>query len=116
MMVGSGPARGARADMVFERLGRQMYRRRRLVLGIWALILLGSVPFAPRLPSVLKAGGFANGTSESDRAVALLQDDLHWYASTLTIIYSSSRMTVHDAPFERAMQTSLAPLRRLPHV
>jgi RND superfamily putative drug exporter len=102
--------------VVFERLGRQMYRRRRLVLGIWALILLGSLPVAPRLPGVLKAGGFANGTSESDRAVALLQDDLHWYASTLTIIYTSSRLTVRDAAFERAVRASVAPLRRLPHV
>ena len=39
--------------------------------------------------------------------MALLQNDLHWYASTLTIIYASTRLTVHDAAFAQAVTDDL---------
>jgi len=102
--------------MGFEWLGRQMYRRRWVVIALWTLIVLASAPFAPRLHDVLKPGGFANGVSEADRAVTLLQNDLHWYASTLTIIYTSNGPTIADPRFKSAVLASLAPLRRLPHL
>ena len=50
----------------------------------------------------------------STRAMGKVDFHLHSYASTLTIIYASTRLTVHDAAFRRAVLTSLAPLRRLP--
>src|SRR5690348_10010883 len=76
---------------VFERLAHAVYRRRWTVIAIWAVLLLISIPFVPRVSSVLKGGGFDNGTSESDRATNALVDDLGFYRTSLTIIFSSDR-------------------------
>ena len=57
----------------FDRLGRFVVRRAWLVVGAWALVLLAAIPFAPRVPGVLTAGGFILDDLESARAKALLE-------------------------------------------
>ncbi len=100
---------------MFYRLGRAMYRRRSIVLVIWVTVLLTSTPFALRVDSVLKGGGFSNGVSESERANNLLTADLAFNPS-LSIIFSSSKLRATDAPFRRAMDAALAPAAVLPGV
>lgn len=101
---------------MFERLGHTMYRARWLVLGLWFVVLVISLPFVPRVSSVLKGGGFANGVSESDQATSLLVRDLGFYPSNLTVIFTSPSMKASDPRFRRAMEQALAPARALPHV
>ena len=67
------------ASGMFHSLGLFAYRRRYLVIAAWIVVLCASLPLLPRLHSVLHGGGFANGTSEADRALALLQSDLRYY-------------------------------------
>jgi RND superfamily putative drug exporter len=99
---------------LFERLGRAMYHGRWVVIGIWLTVLLVSLPFVPRVSSVLKGGGFANGVS--DQATSLLVRDLHFYPSNLTVIFTSPTLTATDPRFRRAMEQALVPARSLPHV
>ncbi len=101
---------------MFDRLGRTMFRARRLVVVAWLLVLLCSIPFAPRASSALKGGGFANGTSETDQATALLVSDLGYYPSNLTVVFSSPTLRAEDPRFRRAMEAALAPVARLPKI
>jgi len=100
---------------LFYRLGRAMYHRRWAVLALWLVVLLVSIPFVPRIGSVLESGGFNNGVAESDRANTLLINDLGFNPS-LSIIFSSSQLRATDARFRQAMITALAPAATLPHV
>lgn len=101
---------------MFYRLGLFTYRRRFAVIGVWLVLLLASLPLLPHLEEVLQGGGFANGVTESDRALTLLQDDLHYYPSAVTIIFSNPTLHVGDAAFRADMSHALAGLSRLPHL
>ncbi len=108
------PAPGIYSSVMFYALGLFAYRRRYLVIAVWALVLLASLPFLPRLESVLQGGGFTNGASESDRALALMQSDLHYYPSAVDIIFSDPRLRVTDPAFRADMTAALTRLRGLP--
>ena len=56
----------------FDRLGRFVVRRAWWVVGAWVALLLVAIPFAPRVPGQLSAGGFILDDLESARAKALL--------------------------------------------
>jgi RND superfamily putative drug exporter len=101
---------------VFEQLGRTMYRARWLVVILWLVVLGTSLPFLPRVSGVLKGGGFANGTSESDYATNLLVENLGVPPSSLTVIFSSPTLRATDPKFQAAMRTALAPAAQLPDV
>ncbi len=101
---------------MFYRLGLFTYRRRFAVIGVWFVLLLASLPLLPHLEEVLQGGGFANGVTESDRALTLLQNDLHSYPSAVTIIFSNPRLHVGDAAFKADMARALGGLSRLPNL
>ncbi|MGH2344718.1 MAG: MMPL family transporter, partial [Chloroflexota bacterium] len=101
---------------MFEQLGRTMYRARWTVVILWLLVLGASLPFLPRVSGVLKGGGFANGTSESDYATNLLVDNLGVPPSSLTVIFSSPTLRATDPRFQAAMRAALVPAAHLPDV
>jgi len=101
---------------VFERLGRAIYHARWAVLTVWLLVLALSVPFVSQVSHVLKGGGFANGTSESDRATNLLVADLGVPPSSLTVIFSSPTLRAVDPRFQQAMRAALVPAAHLQDV
>src|SRR5918912_3083470 len=101
---------------MFHSLGLFAYRRRYLVIAAWMAVLLASLPLLPRLHSVLHGGGFASGTSEADRSLALLQSDLRYYPSAVTIIFSDKRLHVGEPAFKNDIERALAGLRELPHL
>jgi len=101
---------------MFYRLGLFSFRRRRLVIGVWALAVLLSLPFLPFLEGSLSGGGFANGTTDADRALTLLQTDLHYYPSAVTIIFSDPTLHVTDPAFRADMTRALDGLRGLPRL
>jgi len=101
---------------MFYRLGHWTYRRRYLVIAAWIIVLLVAAPFLPRVQSVLSGGGFANGTTDSDRALSLLQSDLHYYPSAVTIIFSDPTLRVDAPAFRQDMSAALDRLKGLPHL
>lgn len=63
---------------MFYRLGLAMVRRRWLVLGVWLLAVAAALPFAPRIASVLQSGGFSSPDMQSQQAIDLLTQKLHY--------------------------------------
>jgi RND superfamily putative drug exporter len=64
-------------QQAMDRLTSFLERRRRLVLGVWIVLLLASLPFAARQTEHLTSGGFAipgSGSEAVDRALADFED------------------------------------------
>ncbi len=100
---------------MFYRLGGAIYYRRWVVLAVWLVALLASIPFAPRVGSALDGGGFSNGISESVLANNLLVTDLKFNPS-LSIVFSSTSLRAADPRFRTAVDAALGPAAGLPHV
>lgn len=96
-------------------LGKLVYRHRFAVLLVWALVLAGALPLAPRAPGVLRAGGFA-ADSETQRAADLYRARFGAYPATLSAVFTSDRLTTADPRYLAGVEQTLAPLRQLPEV
>ena len=62
--------------MSFDHLGRFTVRRRWWIVTAWAALILLAIPFAPRAPGALSAGGFILAELESSRAKQVLRRSL----------------------------------------
>ncbi|HEX5506685.1 MAG TPA: MMPL family transporter [Thermomicrobiales bacterium] len=102
--------------MSFLRFGHAVYRRRKVVVGLWVALVLLSLPLAPRVASVLKVGGFSSDTMEASRAVAELQRNLGYQPTTLSIIFTSQAWTVDDPRFVAAADAAVRDLKSVPQV
>ena len=100
----------------FERLGRFVHRRRWVVIGVWAAIVLLALPFAPQAPGALKAGGFSLDDLESARARGVLERELGVPPSGLAIVYRSDSVTAGSPEWTAAAAAVLAALDGAPHV
>ena len=87
-----------------------MVRRRWLVLGVWLLALAIALPFAPRITSVLQSGGFSSPDMQSQQAVDLLVQKLHYQLNAVQILFSSPTMTADDPRFIQEANATLARL------
>src|SRR3954452_21679350 len=95
----------------FARLGRLAVRRRWLIVGIWAAILLVAIPIAPHVVGVLRAGGFILDDLESARAKALLQTELGAPPSAVVVVLHSATAVAGSPAFEVAAAEAV---RRIP--
>ena len=95
---------------MFYRLGLAMVRRRWLVLIVWLVALAIALPFAPRITSVLQSGGFSSPDMESQQAVDLLVQKLHYQLNAVQILFSSPTMTADDPRFIQEANMTLARL------
>ena len=102
--------------MSFLRLGYFLYRRRKIVVALWALLVLVSLPLAPRAPGIMRVGGFSSDNAESSQALATLQRNLDFKATNLSIIFSSNEWTVDDPRFAAATEAALRDLATVPEV
>jgi RND superfamily putative drug exporter len=101
----------------FERLGRFTYRRRWWILAAWALLVLVAIPFAPRAPGALRAGGFSLDDLESARARATLVQELGVPPSALVLVYESTGPArAGDPAFEAAVRAATADVATAPYV
>lgn len=95
---------------MFYRLGLATVRWRYWILGIWAVIVLAALPFAPRAPGALAPGGFTSPDMPSQRAIAELEQGLHTSFTSVLIIFSSRTMTASDPRFQAEAAATVAPL------
>ncbi|MFL5717365.1 MAG: MMPL family transporter [Chloroflexota bacterium] len=100
----------------FERLGRFVVIHRRAVIATWALILLAALPFAPRAPSVLSAGGFSLDDLPSAQARHVLERELGLAPSALVVVIHSDRLQAGTPEFEAAATAAVSDLSGGPHV
>jgi RND superfamily putative drug exporter len=100
----------------FDRLGRFVVRRAWWVVGAWVTLLLVAVPFAPRAPGELSAGGFILDDLESARAKTLLETELGAPPSALVIVFSSDTLEAGTPAFEAAVAGAASDVATAPHV
>ncbi|MEZ4523364.1 MAG: MMPL family transporter [Thermomicrobiales bacterium] len=85
---------------MFYRLGALTARHSKSVIAAWLILFLCSAPLVPRLPSVLKVGGFSSSEIESARARQSLQASLDSFApSVLIVIFQSDAYQATDEEF-----------------
>ena len=100
---------------MLTRLAAFVIRFRWWVIGGWVVVFLVSVPFAPRVTSQLKHG-FGDLDTESRAALSLVDKELDFTESSVTLVFSSETLDVDDPAYAEAMERAIAPLRQLPEV
>ncbi len=100
----------------FDRLGRFVVRRARLVVAAWAVLIAIALPFAPQVPDALRAGGFIRDDLESARAKALLEQELDVPPSALVVAFHSDDLTAGSPEFESAAAAAMVDIPTAPHV
>lgn len=102
---------------MFYRLGYFAARHHKFVIATWLLLFLCSAPLVPRLPSVLKVGGFSSPGTESARARAALEENLESFApSVLIVIFQSDEYAATDPTFIASAEIALSDLLDHPDV
>ena len=110
-------ARGyAEGVTLFDRLGQFVVRRKWWVVGVWGLVLLAALPFAPQAPGELSAGGFILDDLESARAKTLLEDELGVPPSALVVVFHSDTLEAGTPAFEVAAAQAMRDVPDAPHV
>src|SRR5215469_8438458 len=98
---------------MFERWGRTIYRRRRLVLAIAAIGVVGFAVWGTGVFGALQsAGGFTAPGSQSQQEANLAAKTFGRDAGDVVVLYSSKTMTAADPAFRSAVTRTLA---ALPH-
>lgn len=102
----------------FHRFGCILYRRRWPVLIAWAVVILAALPLAPRVFSVLGAGGFSSPDLEAERAGDLLTERFQADPANLFVIYQDPRgdLLATDPGFQAQVEASLVSVRALTDV
>lgn len=98
------------------RFGLFVARRRWPILLVWGVVLLAALTLAPRVTSVLAAGGFSSPELESRRASDVLAQRFGYDPSTLAVVFSSERLRNDDPGFLNAIEQAVGPVRDLEEV
>ena len=61
---------------MFAALGRSVYRRRRMIVLVWAVAFVAGVVATTHVPAELKGGGFTNPSTPSQQAQTAMQERL----------------------------------------
>jgi RND superfamily putative drug exporter len=100
----------------FDRLGRFVVRRARLVIAAWAVLIAVALPLAPQAPGALSAGGFINDGLESARAKSILEAELGAPPSALVVVFSSPVLEAGTPAFELGAAAAMRDIPATPHV
>ncbi len=100
------------ADSVFTRLAHLAVRHKWLIVGLWLFAVAVAAPFAPRIATALKPGGFGSNDMESVRAGTLLQQQLHAQFTSVDIFFTSTRYKATDPQFVQEATAAVAPLAK----
>src|SRR5213078_446771 len=96
---------------MFEAWGRFVYRRRRLVLLVAAVAVVGAALWGTGVFGALQSGGgFTAPGSESERAGTLATRAFGRDTADVVVLYRSPDLTVRDPAYRAAVTRSLAAL------
>jgi RND superfamily putative drug exporter len=96
---------------MFFHIGRLATRFRWLIVGVWMVAIAIALPFAPQVTQVLQSGGFVSPDFESERAIHLLAQKLHFNPTIVQIIFTSSRYSADGPEFTQEAQQALTRVR-----
>ena len=101
---------------MFESLGRFVLRRRWVIIAVWLVAVAASLAFAPRVGSVLRAGGFSTGELEAELAFERLQEGIGTPGASLLVVFNSDSLSATDPEFVDSAARALHPLTELEFV
>jgi RND superfamily putative drug exporter len=84
--------------------GRFVFRYRWVIIALWVIGLLVSVPFAAQVTSVLTGGGYNFQNSESVRVSNMLTSTLHQPPSQLLVVFQSPDTPVSDPAYQQEIR------------
>ena len=100
----------------FGMLGVRMYAYRRVVVAIWIVAFLASIPALLKVEEPLKVGGFSSERTESARARATIERELSGSASQLVLIFRTAAEPLDSDDSRSAISSAVEPFRTAPHV
>ena len=101
---------------MFYHLGKIATRYRWLIVGIWMVAITIALPFAPQASTILHSGGFTSPDAQSQQAIDLLVQNLHFNQTIVQVIFTSQRYNAYSPQFIQEAQQSLASVRTMPEV
>src|SRR3989449_3121801 len=96
---------------MFFHLGRIVTRFRWLIVGVWMIAIGIALPFAPQATQVLHSGGFVSPDFESEQAITLLAQKLHFDPTIVQVIFTSRRYSADSPAFAQGAQQALTQVR-----
>src|SRR3989441_3048538 len=96
---------------MFFHLGRIATRFRWVIVGLWMVAIAMALPFAPQAPQVLHSGGFTSPDFESEQAINLLVQKLHFNPTIIQVIFTSQRYSADSPAFTQEAQQALTRVR-----
>lgn len=98
------------------RWGKMTYRLRWWVVIFWIVLFVGFVSFAAKTPGLLKDNGFTPYGSESEQGMQVLNEELGFPSSSITLVYQSPSLDLTSEPQKRRIMDSLASIKRSDYV
>ncbi|HEX6108798.1 MAG TPA: MMPL family transporter, partial [Ktedonobacteraceae bacterium] len=80
-------------------------------VGLWMVAIAIALPFAPQATQVLHSGGFVSPDFESERAISLLVQKLHFNPTIVQVIFTSQRYSADSPAFTQEAQQALTRVR-----
>src|SRR5947209_14849671 len=93
---------------MFFHLGRIVTRFRWLIVGMWMVAIAIALPFAPQASQVLHSGGFVSPDFQSEQAIHLLVQKLHFNQTIVQVIFTSQRYRADSPAFTQEAQQALS--------
>ncbi len=93
-----------------------MFRHRFLVVSLWAIAFLVSIPMLLRVEEPLKVGGFSSNRTESARARLTVERELSGSASQLVVIFKSSDEPIGSPEMQQRIAAAVEPFQDHAHV
>jgi RND superfamily putative drug exporter len=97
---------------VFAALGRFVYRRRTVIVVVWATAFVAGLVATTHLPGELKGGGFTNLATPSQQAQTAMQERLGFGPAQLTIVFTSPSLDARGPAFQAQLKAALEGIDR----
>lgn len=100
-------------NQIFYQLGIMAYRFRYVVILIWFLGLLASVPVIKHIMEPFQSSGFENIHSQSFETNKILNDSVGFNKHRILVLYRKISDTVSNELMKKEMNQSLKPLKHI---
>lgn len=97
----------------FYHSGKYIYRGRYVIVLIWTLVLLASIPFASRLLLPFTSIGFTDPQSKSALAEKLLNDKIGYSYNQFIVMYQSKHLLITSDALQDEIKKSLEHLKNI---
>lgn len=101
-------------ETFFFRFGKSIYHFRKLILILWLVIIVATLPFLKEIMTPFRSTGFVDYNSQSVQAEEFLNKYLTYSQNRLLLIYSSPTIRNTNPLFIQKIKTSLLPMKDFP--